>query len=108
MEVAVEVVAGVRLLGDHRLAVSFHDGVRREIDLGPMLAGQVGEVVKPLRDPEFFATVAVDEDSGTIAWPNGADIAPDVLYYGDDGPPPGYYGEDAVMNEAMPLVGRSD
>jgi Protein of unknown function (DUF2442) len=35
---------------------------------------------KPLRDESFFALVAVDEDLGTIVWPNGADLAPDVLY----------------------------
>jgi hypothetical protein len=27
-----------------------------------------------------FAQVAVDRDAGTIVWPNGADLDPDVLY----------------------------
>jgi hypothetical protein len=30
-------------------------------------------------DTDFFDKVSVDEDLGTIIWPNGADIAPDSL-----------------------------
>ena len=37
-------------------------------------------VFEPLRDPAYFAQVHVDPDLGTVAWPNGADPDPDVLY----------------------------
>lgn len=93
MEAELEVVVDVQPLGGYRLEVLFRDGVRREVDLGPLLAEEVGPVFLPLRDPEFFAKVAVDDDAGTIAWPNGADLSPEFLYYGEAGPPPGYYGE---------------
>ena len=30
--------------------------------------------------PGAFAQVRVDPELGTVAWPNGADLDPDVLY----------------------------
>lgn len=49
-------------------------------DLEPYLHGQVFAEI--LSDPAVFASVKVDPDAGTIVWPNGADLAPDVLYDG--------------------------
>jgi len=68
------------------LRVAFDDGTVREIDLEAELWGPVFE---PLRDdPQLFRQVRVDEELGTIVWPNGADLDPDVLY-GDVAPSPG-------------------
>jgi hypothetical protein len=33
-------------------------------------------------DPSKFREMAVDRELGTVAWPNGADIDPDVLFKG--------------------------
>ena len=33
----------------------------------------------PLRDPVLFTQVGIDPDVHTIAWPNGADFAPEFL-----------------------------
>jgi len=53
------------------------DGSERIVDLSRYLHGPIFE---PLRqDPTLFRQVAVDEELGTIVWPNGADIDPDVL-----------------------------
>lgn len=66
---------------DHELAedpIGFEDGTVREIDLAAELWGPV---FQPLRDdPELFRQVRVDEELGTIVWPNGADMDPDVLH----------------------------
>ncbi len=63
--------------------VVFTNGEQREIDLTPYIAtGPIFELVRT--DRAFFQSVAVD--GGTLTWPNGADIDPDVLYY--SGTPP--------------------
>ena len=63
--------------------VVFTNGETREIDLSPFIAS--GPIFEPVRsDPDVFRSMRVE--GGTIVWPNGADIDPDVLYY--NGPPP--------------------
>lgn len=49
------------------------------VDLTPWIEGRTG-VFAALRDPAFFAQVSVDPEAGTVVWPNGADLDPDVLY----------------------------
>ncbi len=74
----IPVVTEVEVLHDFVLGVTFDDGTVGEVDLLPHLWGPVFE---PLRDnPELFAQVRVDEEDGTIVWPSGADVAPEMLY----------------------------
>jgi hypothetical protein len=75
-------ISSVSHLGEYRLRVGFVDGTFRTIDLGPKLASSVGPIFEPLRDVAFFAQVSVDHEIGTVVWPNGADIAPDVIHEG--------------------------
>ena len=76
-------VQSVAPLDDRIVRVVFTNGEQRDIDLSPYIA--IGPIFEPVRDDTtFFRTVLVE--GGTIAWPNGPDIDPDVLYY--DGPPP--------------------
>ena len=70
-------IVEARHLGDYRLYLRYADGAAGEIDLAPLL--QFTGVFEPLRDPAYFALVRVDPDAGTIVWPNGADLCPDVL-----------------------------
>jgi hypothetical protein len=37
-------------------------------------------VFAPLENPDYFAQVRLDPEIHTIAWPNGADIAPETLH----------------------------
>ena len=57
--------------------LTFSDGVIREVDLEQYLRGPVFE---ELHIEERFRELQVDQELGTIVWPNGADIDPDVLY----------------------------
>ena len=55
----------------------FEDGTQKEIDFERYLRGPIFEPIR--NDPAMFRSVKVD--GGAIAWENGADIDPDVLYY---------------------------
>jgi Protein of unknown function (DUF2442) len=59
--------------------LEFTDGSVRDVDLDKYLRGPIFE---PLRsDPTRFREVTVEPGEGTISWPDGADIDPDVLYH---------------------------
>jgi len=71
-------VAAVDVLDDgYRLRLHFDDGKVRDVDFEPVLHG---EMYAPLRKWEFFKQVTVDDEAGTVVWPNGADFDPDMLY----------------------------
>jgi hypothetical protein len=57
------------------LILEFDAGEYRVVSVTPFLRGPMFE---PLKDPEFFRQVTVE--LGTVSWPNGADLDPDVLY----------------------------
>lgn len=75
----MDVVVGVTVPRLYFLDVAFADGARREVDVEPLL---YGEMFEPLRDPALFRSVAVDTVVGTVVWPNGADISPEYLRSG--------------------------
>ena len=76
-------ITSVTTLEGFVLRLEFDDGKIREVDLEDELWGPVFE---PLRqDPGLFRQVQVDAELGTIVWPNGADMDPDVLH--GDHPP---------------------
>ncbi len=61
--------------GGHRIRVTFNDGSQKTLDFREWLNGPVFE---PLKDEAYFRRFFID--GGTVAWPNGADIAPETLY----------------------------
>lgn len=73
-------VREVEPLDGFSVDLTFTDGSKKVIDLDDYLRGPVFEPIR--NDPELFRAVRVDEEAGTIVWPNGADIDPDVLYLG--------------------------
>ncbi len=70
-------VTAVEALDGFRLRLTFTDGLVREVDLANDLWGPMAE---PLQDPGYFAQVRVDPELGTVVWPNGFDLDPDVLH----------------------------
>jgi hypothetical protein len=70
-------VSRAEILEGFNVRVTFEDGTHREIDLEPYLHGPIFEPIR--QDRSMFSAVKIK--GGTIAWENGADIDPDVLYY---------------------------
>ena len=72
-------VVSVRPAGKFKLKVTFKNKKTKVVDVGRFLKGSV---FAPLKDPKAFAKVRVNKEFGCVEWPNGADLCPDVLYYG--------------------------
>jgi Protein of unknown function (DUF2442) len=70
-------IVDVQVTGAYSLRVTFDDGAVRDVNLEGQLEGPVFE---PLRDPELFAQVTIDRESGTVTWPLGADLDPITIY----------------------------
>ena len=69
-------VKQIECRSDHSFLIVFDDSTHAVIDFSEYF--QRGPVFEPLRDPAFFRQARIE--GGTIAWPNGADIAPETLY----------------------------
>lgn len=71
------VVVGAVAIRAHVLRLLFDDGTVGDVDFS---AEEWSGVLQPLSDPKYFARVRVDPEAGTVAWPNGEDLAPEPLY----------------------------
>lgn len=59
------------------LALTFADGLQGEL---AVLERMRGPVFNQARTPDGFVKVRVDDETGTVCWPGGVDLAPDTLY----------------------------
>lgn len=69
------VVVDAVYLGNYTLKIEFDNGEKRVMDCEPWLKG---DIFQPVKDQDYFQKFFVD--GWSIAWPNGADIAPETLY----------------------------
>ena len=72
-------VTSARRIRGFVIATRFDDGTEQHVDISQWFKGPV---FKPLKDPNFFRKFFID--AGTLAWPNGVDIAPEALYEAND------------------------
>ena len=71
-------VRALTVLPEWQLAVTFNDGLNGIVDVSALVNGPDAGVFEALRDPAFFASAYLD--CGAVAWPNGADLAPDAMH----------------------------
>jgi len=69
-------VIAIQYTSGYCYRIVFDDNTSAVIDFSEYLDG--GPVFAPLRNVDFFRKARIE--GGTIAWPNGADVAPETLY----------------------------
>lgn len=79
-------VVGVKHLQARLLELTFEDGLTAVVDMDRIISSY-DFVFSELQNLDYFRQVRVDKETGTIDWPNGADICPDVLYSFASGKP---------------------
>jgi hypothetical protein len=72
-------ITAVEARAPYVVALRFSDGSEGTVDLAPWIKPGKG-IFAELQDPAVFAQVSVDREAGTIVWPNGADLDPDMLF----------------------------
>lgn len=70
-------ITNVSVVRHGALELTFADGLRGTVEVLPHMWGPVFERA---RTEEGFAEAYLDAESRTVAWPGGADLAPDTLY----------------------------
>lgn len=71
-------IIAAQALDGYKLHLTFEDGAEGIVDIAQLI--EFTGVFEPLSDAAYFAQVTVNPDLGTVYWPNGADLDPDVLY----------------------------
>ncbi len=69
-------VTDVKYVSGYTLWLAFSDGAEGRVDLERSLWGPVFD---PLKDLDTFKEVFLSPVLHTVAWPNGADFAPEYL-----------------------------
>lgn len=71
-------VCALKALPDFQLHVTFNDGLAGLVDVSELVNADDSGIFIALREPSFFMQAYLDY--GAVAWPNGADLAPDGMY----------------------------
>jgi hypothetical protein len=71
-------IVAVTPLDGYRLKLRFEDGLEGIVDVARCVP--LTGVFAPLLNREEFESVQVNKELGTICWPSGADLDPDVLH----------------------------
>jgi hypothetical protein len=68
----------VQPLDGYCLRLGFEDGVEGVVDVSRLV--EFSGVFAPLATRAFFTQARANPETGTVEWPNQADLDPDVLY----------------------------
>lgn len=75
------VINNARYLEEFKVILVFSNGITKVADLKDYLQSKKpGGILEPLKDVEYFKTFYYNQNTETIEWNNGADLAPEFLY----------------------------
>ena len=77
MDHPIQRVTHFRIVGPYTLDIAFVDGTKQRIDFRPVLHGPL---FGPLQNVATFNDVRLDNEIGTLVWPNDADFDPATLH----------------------------
>ena len=77
MEHEIYVITAFEIVAPYTLRITFDDRSTQVINFWPMLRG---ELYAPLRNLSLFNQVRLDEEEGTVVWPNEAAFDPATLH----------------------------
>lgn len=70
-------VVAFEIVAPYTIKITFDDNTMQVINFRPLLRG---ELYSPLQDLKLFNQVCLDEEAGTLVWPNEADFDPATLH----------------------------
>ncbi len=71
-------ITDAKYLNGFKIEVSFNNGRQGVADLSDALEGKMFEALK---DTAKFSSFFIDKELETIVWPNGADLAPEYVFF---------------------------
>ena len=72
-------VIKAKYIKDYKIRMTFTDGRAGDIDLKEFLDKEHRPIFKELKDENLFCGFTLKFN--TLVWPNGADLAPEYLYF---------------------------
>ncbi len=71
-------ITDAKYIEDYKVEVAFNNGKIGIADLSDALHGTVFE---QLKNQVIFSSFVVDKELKTLVWPNGADLAPEYIFF---------------------------
>lgn len=71
-------IVEVKYIENYQIYLKFEDGAAGIVDIHKLV--EFKDIFAPLQNLDYFKTVQINPEWGTIYWDNGADLDPDVLY----------------------------